>query len=64
MNRATLLLSAAAFSVAGAFSPALAQDSVMVGGAEMFANKTIAQNAPNAENLTTLVARCEGCRPR
>ena len=28
----------------------------MVGGAEMFANKTIAQNAPNAENLTTLVA--------
>jgi len=42
--------------MAGAFSPALAQDSVMVGGAEMFANKTIAQNAPNAENLTTLVA--------
>ena len=56
MNKATLLLSAAAFSMAGAFSPALAQDSVMVGGAEMFANKTIAQNAPNAENLTTLVA--------
>ncbi len=56
MNKTTLLLSAAAFSMAGAFSPALAQDSVMVGGAEMFANKTIAQNAPNAENLTTLVA--------
>ena len=56
MNKATLLLSAAALSMAGAFSPALAQDSVMVGGAEMFANKTIAQNAPNAENLTTLVA--------
>ena len=55
MTRVTLLLSAAAISVAGVFSPALAQ-SVMVGGAEMFANKTIAQNAPNAENLTTLVA--------
>ena len=56
MTRVTLLLSAAAFSMASAFSPALAQDSVMVGGAEMFANKTIAENAPNAENLTTLVA--------
>ena len=56
MNRATLFLSAAAFSLAGAFSPALAQESVIVGGAEMFANKTIAENAPNAENLTTLVA--------
>ena len=28
----------------------------MVGGAEMFSSKTIAENAPNAENLTTLVA--------
>jgi uncharacterized surface protein with fasciclin (FAS1) repeats len=56
MTRVTLLLSAAAFSMAGAFSPALAQDSVEVGGAAMYSNKTIAENAPNAENLTTLVA--------
>ena len=28
----------------------------MVGGAPMYADKTIAENAPNAENLTTLVA--------
>ncbi len=56
MNRATLLLSAAAFSLAGAFAPALAQDSVEVGGAAMYSNKTIAENAPNASNLTTLVA--------
>jgi len=31
-------------------------DSVEVGGAPMYANKTIAENAPNASNLTTLVA--------
>ncbi|WP_062208712.1 fasciclin domain-containing protein [Aureimonas sp. AU12] len=30
--------------------------SVEVGGAPMYANKTIAENAPNASNLTTLVA--------
>jgi uncharacterized surface protein with fasciclin (FAS1) repeats len=54
MNRVTLLLSAAAFSIAG--SAAIAQDSVEVGGAAMFSNKTIAENAPNASNLTTLVA--------
>ncbi|WP_102960381.1 fasciclin domain-containing protein [Mangrovicella endophytica] len=29
---------------------------VMVGGAPMYAEKTIAENAPNAKNLTTLVA--------
>lgn len=31
-------------------------DSVMVGGAEMFPNKTIVENASEANNLTTLVA--------
>lgn len=31
-------------------------ESVEVGGAPMFANKTIAENAPNASNLSTLVA--------
>ncbi|MEX6504882.1 fasciclin domain-containing protein [Jiella sp. M17.18] len=35
-------------------APAVA--AVMVGGAPMYASKTIAQNAPNAKNLTTLVA--------
>jgi uncharacterized surface protein with fasciclin (FAS1) repeats len=35
---------------------AFAQEPVMVGGAPMYASKTIAENAPNAENLTTLVA--------
>jgi uncharacterized surface protein with fasciclin (FAS1) repeats len=44
---------AIAFAVAG-IAPALAD--VMVGGAPMYATKTIAENAPNASNLTTLVA--------
>ncbi|WOI56763.1 fasciclin domain-containing protein [Palleronia sp. LCG004] len=35
---------------------ALAQDNPMVGGAEMFPDKTIAENASQAENLTTLVS--------
>ncbi len=39
---------------AASFSPASAD--VMVGGAPMYATKTIAENAPNASNLTTLVA--------
>ncbi|WP_062115470.1 fasciclin domain-containing protein [Aureimonas sp. AU40] len=49
----------AALLVAGslaASSAAFAQSPVMVGGAPMYANKTIAQNAPEAPNLTTLVA--------
>ena len=48
-----VLLLAASLGVSGA---ALAQSPVMVGGAPMYANKTIAQNAPEAPNLTTLVA--------
>ncbi|WP_152461315.1 fasciclin domain-containing protein [Roseivivax sp. THAF30] len=36
--------------------PALAQDNPMVGGAEMFADRTIVENAVNSEDLTTLVA--------
>ncbi|BDA87039.1 fasciclin [Aureimonas sp. SA4125] len=35
---------------------ATAAEPVTVGGAPMFADKTIAENAPNASNLTTLVA--------
>ena len=40
----------------GSAGAALAQEPVTVGGAPMYANKTIAENAPNAANLTTLVA--------
>lgn len=58
MRFSTYLRTAAAVGViafAGvSMSPALAE--VMVGGAPMYANKTIAENAPNASNLTTLVA--------
>jgi uncharacterized surface protein with fasciclin (FAS1) repeats len=42
--------------VSAGVSPAFSQDPVMVGGAPMYAEKTIAENAPNAGNLTTLVA--------
>ena len=50
-------LSTYAAILAGALalaSPVSAQ--VMVGGAPMYASKTIAENAPNAPNLSTLVA--------
>ncbi|MBB3949131.1 fasciclin domain-containing protein [Aureimonas jatrophae] len=49
------VLAATILSV-GLAGAALAQSPVMVGGAPMYANKTIAQNAPEAPNLTTLVA--------
>lgn len=45
---------AGAFALTALALPATAQ--VLVGGAPMYANKTIAQNAPEAPNLTTLVA--------
>lgn len=47
-----LVLSGAAVGFASAQTPA----PVEVGGAPMYADKTIAENAPNASNLTTLVA--------
>ena len=53
--RAAVAAGAIAAVIAG-FAPALAQEPVMVGGAPMYADKTIAENAPNAENLSTLVA--------
>jgi uncharacterized surface protein with fasciclin (FAS1) repeats len=53
--RAAAAAGAIAVAIAG-FAPALAQEPVMVGGAPMYADKTIAENAPNAENLSTLVA--------
>ncbi len=52
-------LTAAALTVAASAGAALAADEMMnptVGGAEMFAQKTIAENASAAPNLTTLVA--------
>ena len=45
----------AASLLAGAAGGAFAQNS-MVGGAEMYADRTIAENAVNAPNLSTLVA--------
>lgn len=48
----------AALLLAGSIAAgsALAQTTVTVGGAPMYSDKSIAQNAPNAKNLTTLVA--------
>lgn len=53
-----LCTAAATLAVAAVtgLTPAFSQEPVMVGGAPMYAEKTIAENAPNAENLTTLVA--------
>jgi len=59
MNRTSVLTRAALAAtalVAGLSLSAFAQDPVMVGGAPMYADKTIAENAPNASNLSTLVA--------
>lgn len=47
----------AGFSLAiGAALPAFAVDSVLVGGAPMYPNKTIVENAVNSKDHTTLVA--------
>ena len=46
----------AALLAAGVASASLAQEPTSVGGAPMYPDKTIAENAPNAANLTTLVA--------
>lgn len=48
-----LAVAAAALAFAG---PAFAQDNPMVGGAPMFANKNIVENAVNSKDHTTLVA--------
>ena len=53
-SKFTALFAGAMMIGATIVAPASAQ--VMVGGAPMYANKTIAENAPNAPNLTTLVA--------
>jgi uncharacterized surface protein with fasciclin (FAS1) repeats len=46
----------AALAVAGTATVATAQDNPTVGGAPMMADMTIAENASNAPNLTTLVS--------
>ncbi|SHJ79593.1 Uncaracterized surface protein containing fasciclin (FAS1) repeats [Palleronia salina] len=51
MNKITLTTCAALLAA----GTATAQDNPTVGGAEMFPEKTIAANASNAPNLTTLV---------
>ncbi len=56
LRQALLNARLAAALLAGTAGAALAQEPVIVGGAPMYADKTIAENAPNAENLTTLVA--------
>lgn len=48
---ASLLATGAAYA-----QDAMKSEPVTVGGAPMYADKTIAENAPNAANLTTLVA--------
>lgn len=55
MSRISGFVSALVLAGAVAVSPAMASVKV-VGGAPMYSTKTIAQNAPNAKNLTTLVA--------
>ena len=50
--RSATVASIFVLGTAGAF----AQEPVTVGGAPMYPDKTIAENAPNAANLTTLVA--------
>ena len=55
ISKAALLASALALT-AGAFAPALAEDTVMVGGAAMYPSKNIVENALNSKDHTTLVA--------
>jgi uncharacterized surface protein with fasciclin (FAS1) repeats len=56
--RTTLLSAAAALAlgVSALTTPVLAEDTVMVGGAEMYPSKNIIENAVNSKDHTTLVA--------
>ncbi len=49
-------LMATALSVGGFVAPAFAQEPVTVGGAPMYADKNIVENAANSKDHTTLVA--------
>ena len=55
MNLRTLTL-ATMLSVSALSGAAFAQDNPMVGGAAMFADKNIVENAVNSADHTTLVA--------
>lgn len=56
--RITTIAASLGFALLGAsfVSPALAENSVMVGGAAMYPSKTIVDNAVNSKDHTTLVA--------
>ena len=56
--KSALIAGAAVFALGGAVltGAALAETSVMVGGAEMFPSKNIVENAVNSKDHTTLVA--------
>ncbi len=54
--RSFLMTAAAAITLAAAGAPAYAASNPMVGGAPMYANKTIVANAVNSKDHTTLVA--------
>jgi uncharacterized surface protein with fasciclin (FAS1) repeats len=57
LRNATLLGATALALIFGASAtPSFAQDSVTVGGAPMYASKTIIENAVNSKDHTTLVA--------
>src|SRR5579872_3790985 len=53
---AGLLAAVVAFGAAGFAAPSFAEMTVMVGGAPMYPNKNIVQNAVNSKDHTTLVA--------
>ncbi len=55
-NVTGILKTAGAVAIAGMIASAPASAETMVGGAPMYANKTIVENASQAKNLTTLVA--------
>ena len=54
--RATLVAAAVSFGAIGFGGVAFAAGEPMVGGAPMYPNKTVVENASQASNLTTLVA--------
>jgi len=54
-----ILAAATLMSTSAAAGIAYAQDNPMVGGAEMFADRNIVENAMNSEDHTTLVAAVE-----
>lgn len=56
MNKFTSSMLAGAVAVAALTGASIAADNPMVGGAEMYADKNIVENAVNSQDHTTLVA--------